>query len=86
SLSPLNSGSTIFKPQPRGTDTFKRILDYDFAAWRARRGSVENAVAELVVDYSVPDLANHVLAVHRVHRGNSEELWRAPGTSADDGP
>lgn len=86
SLSPLNSGSTIFKPQPRGKDTFKRIADYDFEYWRARRGNVENAVAELVIDYSVADLGDHVLAVHRVHGGQTEELWRAAGTSVDDGP
>lgn len=85
SLSPINSGSTIFKPQPRGHDTFKSIEAYDFRAWRRRRPA-EDAVAELVVDYAVPDLAEHVLAVHRVHEGNAEEIWRAGSALADDGP
>ena len=30
-LSPINSGSTLFKAQPRGLDTFSRIADFPFA-------------------------------------------------------
>lgn len=33
-LSPINSGSTIYKPQPRGEDTFLPIADYPFDAWK----------------------------------------------------
>lgn len=84
-LSPINSGATILKPQPRGRDTFRSIADYDFAARRRGRRPSE-AVVELLVADGVPDVAAHVLAVHRCVRGTVEELWRAPRASPDDGP
>jgi hypothetical protein len=59
-LCPINSGSTIYKPQRRGVNTFKPICDYPFQEWKAKRG-IESAVVELVVDYSVPDVADFVL-------------------------
>ena len=62
SLSPINSGSTIYKPQPRGHSTFLSISDYPFDRWmKKRRG--KNGVVELTVDYAVPDLAQFVLRV-----------------------
>jgi hypothetical protein len=33
-LSPINSGSTIYKPQPRGRETFLPIAEYPFDAWK----------------------------------------------------
>ena len=62
SLSPINSGSTIFSPQPRGATTFTSIVDYHFDTWKRKRGK-QNAVVELVEDYSVPDVADFVLKV-----------------------
>jgi hypothetical protein len=59
-LSPINSGSTIFNPQPRGEDTFLPLDEYPFDAWARRRGSRE-AVAELAVEYHVPDLEELVV-------------------------
>jgi hypothetical protein len=47
-LSPINSGATIYNPQPRGRDTFLPIADYPFDERRKRRTSV-NSVVELVV-------------------------------------
>jgi hypothetical protein len=35
-LSPINSGSTIMQPQPRGTGTFRSIEDYPFDEWRKK--------------------------------------------------
>lgn len=69
-LSPINSGSTIFRPQPRGMETFSSIADYPFATWQRKRGR-ENAVVELVVDYSVPDIADHVLSVDERRAGQT---------------
>jgi hypothetical protein len=85
-LSPINSGSTIFNAQPRGLDTFQRVEDFPFAQ-RAKTRSRENNVVELVVDHSVPDVANHVLAVHQV-MGQSilKEIWRSPNASKTDHP
>jgi len=54
-LSPINSGSTIFKPQPRGAGTFLPIADYPFDAWKCKR-LLCNAVVELLVSYSVPKI------------------------------
>ncbi|MDB5603425.1 MAG: hypothetical protein JWP25_325 [Bradyrhizobium sp.] len=84
-LSPLNSGATIYNPQPRGRETFLPIADYPFDERRKTR-SVEKSVVELVVRGGVPDIADHLIAAHRVHSGAQQELWRRPGTSADDGP
>jgi hypothetical protein len=54
-LSPINSGSTIYKPQTRGRHTFSLPKDYPYEERRKKRG-VPNAVAELCVDYSVPGI------------------------------
>lgn len=84
-LSPINSGSTIYKPQPRGHDTFRSVKDYPFDERRKTR-SVEKALVELVVGGSVPDIADHLVAAHRVNNGKQEDLWHRPGTAAHDGP
>jgi len=61
-LTPINTGSTIFNPQPRGAGTFLPIADYPYDEWRRRRGRAD-AVVELAVDYAVPDIADHTLVV-----------------------
>lgn len=83
-LSPINSGATIMKPQPRGLDTFRPIADYPFAEMKKKRGAAA-AVVELVVGSGgVPDIAEYVLAVHRGLNGEYEELWRRDGTADDE--
>lgn len=77
-LSPINSGSTRFNPQPRGHDTFLPINDYPFERWQRQRRSLIDAVAEMTVLYSVPNVGQHVVAVHRVVNRNPQELWRRP--------
>jgi hypothetical protein len=84
-LSPLNSGATLYNPQPRGRDTFLPVADYPFDEWRKKRRSGE-PVVELVVREGVPDIADHLIAAHHVHNGKQKELWRKPGTADDDGP
>lgn len=64
-LSPINSGNTIFKPQPRGEKTFLPISDYPFEYWSQKRG-VGQAIVELAVDYSVPDISQLVVKVEQV--------------------
>jgi hypothetical protein len=85
-LSPINSGSTIWNPQPRGPSTFLPMSEYPFDVMRKRKGSRANAVVELTVSGGVRDIADHVLAAHRVFQGVSTELWRSPFADADDGP
>lgn len=65
SLSPINSGSTIYAPQPRGPQTFLRINDYPFEYWRKKR-SRKTAVAEITVDYGVPDISEFIVKVDRL--------------------
>jgi hypothetical protein len=77
-LSPYNSGSTIMNPVKRGNDTFLPVADYDFAAWKRKRGKA-GAVVELVTTGGVLDIRDHVLAVHCVHQEKATELWRRPG-------
>lgn len=75
-LSPINSGSTIRKPQPRGADTFIPISDYPFEQWRRKRGATKEAVVELTVDHAVPDIMTHTLRVDRMKGGKVlQVLW-----------
>ena len=84
-LSPLNSGATIYNPQPRGRDTFQTIEHYPFDERRKTR-PVEKSVVELVVREGVPDIFDHLIAAHRIHADKQTELWRKPGTASSDGP
>lgn len=63
-LCPINSGNTLYNPPKRGKQSFTPIADYPFEERRKMRG-IGNAVAELTVDYSVPDLAAHAVRVER---------------------
>jgi len=71
-LSPINSGSTLFKPQPRGRDTFLTLGEYPFDEWKKKRGGTSNAIAELTVEYRVPDIAS--MAVRVTHMRGAEEI------------
>ena len=62
-LSPLNSGSVLYVPQPRGLDTHARIPDFAYAAWRGKRGRPDRAIAEIAVDYAMPDAARFIDAI-----------------------
>jgi hypothetical protein len=85
-LSPINSGATIYNPQPRGRNTFLPIADYPFDERRKTRTSV-NSVVELVVRDGVPDVIDHLVAAHRINGDNDrKELWRRAGTDTADGP
>lgn len=58
----MNSGNTFPMPFPRGMQTFKRIDDYPVNA----KGAPTKEVVELVVDYSVLDIAAYVTEVRRM--------------------
>jgi len=62
SLSPMNSGSTIYRPLPRGRGTFLPIADFPFDERRATR-PIQNSVVELLVKYAVPNVEEFVLKV-----------------------
>lgn len=60
-LCPMNSGNALPFPARRGLHTFKRISDYP----ATNTGRPVKEVVELVVDYSLPDIAQHVVQVQR---------------------
>lgn len=64
-LSPINSGSTVYNPQPRDSTTFQALADYPFDAWRRKRGAATKAVAELAVNYAAPAISEAVIRVER---------------------
>jgi hypothetical protein len=77
-LSPINSGSTVYNPQARGAETFLSIDEYPFDAWARKRRTREKAVAELAVDYAVSDVTACVLRVeHRQGDSLLEVVWEA---------
>ncbi|QDH34171.1 hypothetical protein [Porphyrobacter sp. YT40] len=86
-LSPMNSGSTIYRPLPRGMGTFQRISDFPFDV-RKSQGRAKGAnVVELLVEHAVPDVAAFVLAVHQVENDKIiREIWRSPEAAATDHP
>jgi hypothetical protein len=69
-LSPINSGATFaLGPAPRGLETFRCIADHPR----------DRPVAELAVNYAVPDAADLVVSVSRWHGAEKlEEVWRRP--------
>jgi hypothetical protein len=73
-LCPINSGSTLFNPQPRGRATFARIEDYPFRDWAMRRRSRRKAVIELAVDHAIPDVIAYVRRVTRCKAGEPAEV------------
>jgi hypothetical protein len=68
-LAAINTGATLYDPQPRGSDTLLPIAEYPFEHWRKKRGSIGKAIAELAVDYAVPDISRHVIRVERRQHG-----------------
>lgn len=59
---PINSGCTKPMPRKRDESDFARIEDYPYSHWRTKRRPGERVV-ELAVDYSVPDIQNHIKRV-----------------------
>lgn len=72
-LAPINTGSTLYNPVRRGPATFSRIEDYPYAE-RRKRHKVENAVVELTVEYSIPEIAEIAVSVEHVEDGISKKI------------
>ncbi|MEX2197066.1 MAG: hypothetical protein WD844_17475 [Thermoleophilaceae bacterium] len=77
-LSPINSGSTIYNPRPRGSTTFLPIADFPFDERRRARG--KDAIIELAVDHSVPNIVDLLVRVERRRAGGTieEVIWERP--------
>lgn len=72
-LSHYNSGCTKPNPFPRGKDCFLPLGEFPFNYWK-QKSSARKAIAEVVAEYSVPDITNHIIRVDMI-RG-SEHLGR----------
>ena len=83
-LCPINSGATLFTPPKRGLLTFRPISEYPYEELRRTKGR-SGALAEFVVKEGVPDVADHVIKVHRVDNGQYQSLWTRPGEPAGSG-
>jgi hypothetical protein len=67
---PINSGCTKPIPRARDENSFKRIDDYPYSMWRAKR-KVGERVIELAVDHGVPNIRDFVKRVVQM-RGDEE--------------
>jgi hypothetical protein len=77
SVSPchMNSRSTQPMAWDRGKDTFLPLEEYPLAE-RRRKYGVKNAVAEVTVDYAVPDLRDFVVTAYEIGGGEEKVvLW-----------
>ncbi len=74
-LSPINSGATLFNAIERGMETFVPIPDYPWEYGRRKRSRSE-AVAEIAIDRGVMNVASYVTEV-RCWRGDSPRrvIW-----------
>lgn len=65
-LSPINSGSTIYRAVPRSFETFYPLASYPFLERKQLRG-IQDAVAEVLVPHSVPKIASYVSEASLFH-------------------
>jgi hypothetical protein len=85
-LSPMNSGSTLYRPIERDAGIFSPIGAFPYSQ-RAKTRKPSANVVELVVPYAVPDIVDHVLAVHQVENDNIlAEIWRSVRATDEDRP
>jgi hypothetical protein len=72
-LAPINTGSVLYAPAPRGSGTLVGIAEYSYEESRRRRGS-RKAIAEVAVNYAVPDILNHIVRVERRRHGRPAQV------------
>lgn len=71
----MNTGNTFPFPHPRGRSTFIPLRKFDYAASRQSRGSAK-ALAEIVIPYAIPDVAEMVVRVERWENGDpASVIW-----------
>ena len=78
-LCPINSGATLYPTATRrGPETFRSLADYDLPAMVKWRGAAD-AIVELTVDYSVPNIESLTSRVERRFNGEPPVvLWEKP--------
>jgi len=74
-LSRINSGSAIYKPTPRGKTTFVPLAEWP-ADVGPRSGKLKNPIAELAVDYNVPNVREFTVKVEEMRSGQrGRVIW-----------
>lgn len=74
-LAPYNTGSMHVPTAPRrGSGVFVAVDDYPYEMWRAKRGKQGDAVVELTVPHSIPDVGDMTVRVERWKGGEPTEL------------
>lgn len=76
-LAAINTRAVLYNPSARGSDTLRPIADYPYDVWRKKRGA-KKAIAEVAVDYALPDVINHVVRVERRSHGRNPEVLLSP--------
>ncbi len=75
-IATINTGNTAYNAVSRGPDTFVPLADFDYDASRRKRGP-QRAIAEVVLEYSLPDVRDLINLVERWIDGRpSEVIWR----------
>jgi uncharacterized protein DUF7002 len=74
-LAPINTGSAVYKPQPRGLGTLSSIENYAYSHWFSKRGGKE-PVVELAVTGGIPNILDLTLRVEQRQGSNViETVW-----------
>jgi hypothetical protein len=75
-LSPINSGATMYKAPDRGSRTFLPIAEYPYEERKRARGA-QDAIVELAVDDGVRDILDVAVRVERRKAGGDQAsiLW-----------
>jgi hypothetical protein len=68
-LAPINTGSAVYKPQPRGLSTLSSIEDYPYSDWFSKRRGKE-PVVELAVMGGIPNIIDLALRVEQRQGSN----------------
>jgi len=71
----MNSGATRPMARERGLYTFLPIDEYPLVERRKKAG-IDGAVAEVTVDYSVPDVRDFVVEAYEIGGGRAKEVFR----------
>lgn len=73
-LASMNTGQTLYVPQPRGLGTFKTLAN--FPDGPGRIGTRQRPhIVELVVEGGVSDIIECVIRVDSVDKGNWTKVW-----------
>ena len=65
-IAAINTGATLYNPPQRGTQTLRPIRRFD--------PNSNRRIAEVAVDYAVPDIAQHLIRVERRQAGEAPEV------------